>query len=83
MDRLITDVVYISAVVFVHGNNARNKGHKLIDQSFEDPLLIVVLLKYIVILADQNGFGWPNFEIGWKMVNGKQLFLALWQYGEL
>ena len=72
MDRLITDVVYISIVDFVHSNNARNKGHKLIDRSFEDPLLVVVSLKYIVILADQNGFGWPNFEIGWKMVSGQQ-----------
>jgi len=24
------------------------------------------------------GFGWPNVEIGWKMANGKLLFLALW-----
>ena len=69
MDQLITDVVYISTVDFVHGINARNKGQKLIDHSFKDPLLIVVSLKYIVILANQNGFGWPNFEIGWKMIN--------------
>ena len=28
-------------------------------------------------LANQNGFGQPNAEIGWKMVSGRLSFLAL------
>ena len=61
-------------------SSARNKDQKLVGHFFENrifsKLLTAIPLKMYRKFGPPN-FGRPNAEIGWKMANGRLLFLAL------
>ena len=55
-------------VCMYHACSGRNKSQKLIGQFFK--------MEYFVWLTKMD-FGWPNVEIGQKMVNDQLSFLVL------
>ena len=55
--------------------SGRNKTQNLVECFLKMGHLIA--FPCTVNLANKNGFGWPNVEIGQKVANQKLLFLAL------